>query len=305
MIALTIIIIVAMLKAPPIRVKQYRLMSLLYKSPSSFVYTAIEPTTSEKVVVKLIDMSSTPCERFNLETNIITNVDHRYILKAKKGFDDQGFRVIIMPRIMNGDLQTWIKQGKIRTLTQASKIMYRLCVAIEFLHRQHILHGDIKCANVLMTGEDHPLLIDFGFSVVLKENEHCNCKLGTGSHAAPELLMCKPHSYPSDIWSLGVSFFLLLKGQLPFPDESIEYLRIATVTKHPMLFGGLFDDGPPELRILIKSMLAVDPDLRPTAKRILSDPFFVKVLGKEWIAQETFQNSSFCIHKNMIEAKFS
>ncbi|OHT00147.1 CAMK family protein kinase [Tritrichomonas foetus] len=275
---------------PPTRVKQYRLLSLLHKSPNSFVYAAVEPSTSEKLVIKLIDTTHTPFERYETETSLMNSMNQRYVMRIKKSFDCGGFRVLIMSRAAGGDLHAAVHGGKITSLSQCAKIMYRLLSATDYLHTQRILHGDIKDANVLLlssTSDDpKPALTDFGFAVVLPESEKCHCNLGTGSFASPELLNLEPHSFQSDIWSLGVTFYVLLSGKEPYQSDNLDYLRNILPKRRPTFSGGFFDEAPPSLIKMVESMMALNQIHRPTARHCMESPFFREILGNEWIAKE-------------------
>ena len=278
----------------PTRIREYKLMVLIYRSQNTILYTSINPQTNDKVVIKLINSAKSPKSRLDLETNLALNLNHKYILKGYKYVDISGFRALIMPRAMDGDLSTWIAHRRITSLVTAAKIMFRVLLAIKFLHSLNILHGDIKTANILMmnslTEDPHPAIIDFGFSTILSEGESCHCNLGTGPYAAPELLSYHPHSFPSDIYSLGITFYTLLHGQEPFPNVSVEFLRNIITTKKPTFSGGLFDNAPSSLILMIKSMLNIEPEKRPTASSLLHEKFFESILGADWIEKELEEN---------------
>ena len=295
---------------PPTRIKQYRLISLLHKSPNSFVYASIEPSTREKLVIKLIDTTQTSQERYETETKLMHTLNQRYIMKIHKSFDFNGFRVLVMRRASGGDLHAAVHNGKIKSLLQCTKIMYRLLSAVDFLHTQRILHGDIKDANVLLlsTPDDdikdpRPALTDFGFAVILKDSDFCNCNLGTGSFASPELLNIKPHSLSSDIWSLGVTFYVLISGQEPYPSNNLDYLKYILPKKRPSFTGGFFDEAPYSLVKLIDSMMSLDQARRPTAKMCMENSFFKEILGTEWIERENAECGAqlFSNSKNLID----
>ena len=274
----------------PTRVKQYKLISLIYSSPNSVIYSSIDPQTSQKLILKLINKNRIPSKQYDTETKISMTISHPYLLRALKFFDISDFRVLLFPRVMHGDLQSWIRSGKVNSIEIAAKIMFRLVCAVSYLHSQKILHGDIKSQNVLMlstsTDDPHPSLIDYGFSTFLNHDEYCHCTLATVNHAAPELLAFQPHSFPSDIWSLGITFYNIIRGRTPYPNVESALLQSLILTKQISFYGGLFQMSPPSLATMIKKMLSIDPENRPTASELLNDPFFLDILDHSFIHSE-------------------
>ncbi|KAH0791481.1 CAMK family protein kinase [Histomonas meleagridis] len=259
-------------------------------SPNSYVYSSLEPSTAEKIVLKLIDMAKTPIHRYETETRLMKELSQKYIMKIRKSFDSNGFRVLVMNRAIHGDLNTAVRNGKIKSLEQCGQIMYKLLLAVNYLHSNKVLHGDIKDANVLLfalsNGEIDPALIDFEFASILKDTELCHCNLGTDKFASPELLSLKPHSFPTDIWSLGVTFYILLSGKEPFPNIKIDHFSMEYFKKEPSYKEGFFKCAPPSLKKLIRSMLNINQNQRPTAEECLKSSFFTEILGNEWINRE-------------------
>tara|TARA_Y100000114_G_C11748474_1_gene322929 strand:+ start:297 stop:1202 length:906 start_codon:yes stop_codon:yes gene_type:complete len=99
------------------------------------------------------------------------------------------------------------------------------CLGIEYLHKNNIIHRDIKSANIFLAKEDHVLIGDFGISKVLLNNkELTNTCIGTPFYMTPEMLQHKEYDKSIDIWGLGCFLFELISFRPPFSGYSLRSL---------------------------------------------------------------------------------
>jgi len=277
----------------PTKFGRYKLLNAVCRSQYSVIVSAIDPMTREKVIAKVIDMEIIPRQEVEIETSIMDRINHRYVMKLIRAVDDSGYRAIIMRTANMGDLEMAVREKALNSLGMCARIMYRIVLGIRYLHNKKILHGDIKPANVLLfrvTKEDiKPAITDFGLSTLLNESSICKCNRGTCSFSAPELLNRKPHSYPSDIWSLGATFYYMMTGSTVYPHIPFESLRTIVYTKRPMYQGGLFENAPIALINLIDSMMSTDPNDRPSIHGCLESQFFDTMLDKEFLEKEKIE----------------
>ncbi|KAI8379290.1 kinase-like domain-containing protein [Radiomyces spectabilis] len=156
-------------------------------------------------------------------------------------------------------------------------IFRQLVAAVEYLHSQNILHGDIKPQNILLTKEHQVKLIDFGSAISLDTMSSSFFKgnyTGTPAFMAPELLRKGKHDPDTsiDIWSLGITLFCLHEGYLPFESpnilqlyEKIRSSRAPRLTKES-----------PELQDLLDGLLCNDPEKRLTMPEIKNHPWYLR-----------------------------
>ena len=158
----------------------------------------------------------------------------------------------------DGSLDAWLKKhGKAPTVESAVEIVSGILSGLEHLHSRSIIHRDLKPANILFQGAT-PRLADFGISRVLKSTSQSSNIMGTPSYMAPEAFDGKRNEQ-TDIWSVGVIFYQLLSGRLPFEQADITSLLGAILTRNPE---PLPPTVPKPLQNVIARALAKDPTSR-------------------------------------------
>lgn len=141
--------------------------------------------------------------------------------------------VIVSEYAPGGTLAEW--QARFRTtsppLATVVEIISGILAGLEHLHARNIIHRDLKPANILFQGEI-PRLTDFGISRILKTTSQSSNFAGTPVYMAPEAFDGK-RSPETDLWSVGVIFYELLAGRLPFPQTDFTSLVGAVISRNP------------------------------------------------------------------------
>jgi serine/threonine protein kinase len=264
------------------------------------VFVTSVPGTSEKQAIKLIHHSLMPRARLDNECIIHGLLKHPYVMPLTESFDYQEFRAMLMPRATGGSLLDITSANPI-TL---GKIIYRLFKGIHYLHSLHILHGDLKPSNVLLMRPDwdepHPVVIDFGHSANLCCIDSCDCKLMTYTFSSPELLALKPHSLPSDIWSLGATVYFLLTRQDLLRGANLEALRQSALRLQLSFDAAVWNEFPVSIRALLHGMLRSEPEKRFTIAECIAHQFFADLLGSDWVHKEN-ENVKFLSKRRLTE----
>lgn len=166
-------------------------------------------------------------------------------------------------------------------------IFYQISKAVKFIHENNIVHRDIKPENILLCNNGRAILSDFSASsVMISNNQLFDDTTGTPVFYSPE--ECTGNSYkpkPADIWSLGVSLYIMHYGHLPFfnvIENGIYLSQFYKISKQIQEDPVLFDENipiSPELKDLLLHMLDKDPETRYTIDEVINHPWFKDALS--------------------------
>ncbi|RBR25925.1 uncharacterized protein FIESC28_01198 [Fusarium coffeatum] len=165
-----------------------------------------------------------------------------------------------------------ISHGKLKE-KQARKFSRQIASALDYLHRNSIVHRDLKIENILISKTGDIKIIDFGLSNLFAPRGHLKTFCGSLYFAAPELLQARAYTGPEvDVWSFGIVLYVLVCGKVPFDDQSMPAL-------HAKIKRGLVDYPAwlsSECKHLLSRMLVTDPKQRATMQEVLTHPWMAK-----------------------------
>jgi serine/threonine protein kinase len=240
--------------------KRYRITSLLGEGAMGEVYLASDQQSGRQVAVKILARqlitNSDLIQRFKREAETLQKLDHPNIVKFLDTFEHEGQYVIVMEYLPGGSLHDLIKKGPIQ-VEHVRGITLELCDALVRSHHLNIIHRDIKPENVLLTEAGKPKLADFG---VARLNEgtrmtRSGAQVGTPYYMSPEAWEGKTIDAQADIWSLGVMFFEMLAGQVPFGGDTGAAVMKKVLTAPTPNLKKLRADVPPGLIKIVSRML--------------------------------------------------
>ncbi|XP_063675413.1 serine/threonine-protein kinase Nek8-like isoform X2 [Bolinopsis microptera] len=151
----------------------------------------------------------------------------------------------------------------------------QICLGLEYIHSKNILHRDLKTQNILLCHNQKIAKIgDFGISKVLTSKSKANTVVGSPSYLSPELCSAKPYNQMSDVWALGCVLYEMMALKRAFDAPSLPQLI-------QLIVSGKFDPIPPkiyssQLLFLVRCLLHVDPNKRPTPSDLLQKPILMK-----------------------------
>jgi len=180
-------------------------------------------------------------------------------------------RYLVAPRLFGGTLGRMLKDAKTLAPPIALWIVRQTADALNAMHKKGWLHGDIKPDNIFVARDGHVTLIDLGFARRFDEGLDETELAGSMAYLAPEMftLAAQP-SAACDIYSLGITLFECVTGQVPFTVKGDEELALAHLREIPPNPRTLQPNLSPRLCRLLREMLAKEPLRRPSSDELIS-----------------------------------
>ena len=210
------------------------------------------------------------------EISIMIQLDHPNIIKLYEYYETETFIYLIMELCTGGELFDTIiertESGKPFTEKEAAVIFKQMMSAINYCHSNKIVHRDLKPENLLLLNkeENSPIkVIDFGMSVIYKDNDCMYERVGTAYYIAPEVLEGF-YDEKCDIWSAGIILYILLCGYPPFNGDDDNEIMKNVKTKIFSYPEEEWNSVSEDAKNLINRIL-VDGNIRPSAQEILND----------------------------------
>ena len=206
--------------------KRYQITKLIGRGGMAEVYLAWDTILNREVAIKILksDMSDddVALERFKREAGATTKLTHENIVDVYDVGDDGDKHYIVMEYVKGYTLKQLIKKRGAIPYKEAVWMMKQLAGALMEAHRKGIIHRDIKSQNVLIKADGTIKLSDFGIAIANGSMQltHKDSVIGSVHYLAPELSKGKQATMQSDIYSLGIVFYELLTGDVPYKADT-------------------------------------------------------------------------------------
>lgn len=208
---------------------RYKIKSSLGHGGMSDVYEARDIIFKRPVAIKIINkesfQNSENLVRFENEARIAASLNHPNIVKIYDYGTYEDYPYIVNEFQRGQTLKDALSFKKYFNLQEACSIIIQILDALSYMHSKRIVHRDIKPQNIFYGSDGVAKISDFGISVSmdkkLKNVDENNKVVGTAQYIAPEVIRGHKANAQSDIYSLGVTFFELVTGYLPFDDENV------------------------------------------------------------------------------------
>jgi eukaryotic-like serine/threonine-protein kinase len=254
------------------RLGRYHLEREIGRGAMGIVYLGRDTAINRMVAIKAIPLASEFSDaelvearsRFFREAETAGRLNHPNIVTIYDVGEERGLAYIAMEYLKGRHLSDFAKSDNLMEPRKVLEVIARTADALGFAHKQHVVHRDIKPANLMYDASTDVLKItDFGIARLSGAGStRTGIVLGTPSFMSPEQLEGRTVTGHSDLFSLGVSLFQLLTGQLPFTADSMTGLmqQIAEAPHPPLR--AFRPDLPACVESVIDRALAKNPDAR-------------------------------------------
>ena len=214
-------------------VGRYEILSELGQGAMGIVYKARDPKINRLLAIKTIRFSdefederiAEIKERFLSEAEIAGRLSHSSIVSIYDVGEDFDLTYMAMEFLDGENLQKYCRKDALLPLRKILFIIAETANALDYAHEQGVIHRDIKPANVMLLNDGKIKVTDFGIAKAVSSSKtKSGIVLGTPNYMSPEQINGLKLDGRSDIFSLGVVFFELLTGQLPFHGKTLANL---------------------------------------------------------------------------------
>ncbi|MBN2555926.1 MAG: serine/threonine protein kinase [Anaerolineales bacterium] len=248
---------------------RYEIRRRIGSGGMAHVYQAFDINLQREVAVKILRESLLTDEafstRFLREARAAANLSHPNLVTVHDFGQDQNRYFIVMESVPGSDLKTLLLQENQLAIDRALNIMIQVAAGIGYAHRAGLIHCDLKPHNILITPDQRVKVADFGISRVLasiQPEEHADVVWGSPLYFSPEQADGSPPSPASDVYSLGIIFFEMLAGRLPFESSSAAELAQLHLHAPPPDIRSLRLDVPQALALVLQKTMAKEPSQR-------------------------------------------
>lgn len=214
------------------RIGNYKLVSLLGTGGMGNVYLArrVDEQFEHEVAIKVLQTGrrdSHFVQRILAERQVLANLDHPNICRLLDGGEtDDGVPYLVMEHVRGVPIDEYCDQHKL-SVNERLTLFQHVCMAVDYAHRNLVVHRDVKPSNILITADGEAKLLDFGIAKLIDDTGTATgnvtvdaTRMLTPEFASPEQVRGEPVAIATDVYSLGVLLYQLLCGRGPYRPRS-------------------------------------------------------------------------------------
>ncbi|MDP6117778.1 MAG: FHA domain-containing serine/threonine-protein kinase [Planctomycetota bacterium] len=263
-------------KSSTLSIGDYRITEELGAGGMGKVFKGFEPGSDQVAAVKLLYPSKTTdtfIQSFENEARALARLFHKNIVKIYRFGRHGNVHYIAMEFVKGTNVKKQIKEKRRLPIERCTEVLRQSLVGLDYIHKQEIIHNDVKPSNILV-GEDGTVkLVDFGIvqlSGPVEEDKRSHVA-GTVEYLSPEVVQGGSPTFQSDLYSLGITLYYMLCGKRPFkgktPKDTLK-MHVEKAAAHPSHHRGL----PDELIAIMARLMAKDLKHRyQAATQVLDD----------------------------------
>ena len=264
---------------PGDQLDHYRIDGLVARSGMASIFRGTDVRDGKAVAIKLPhpEMEADPVlfDRFKREEDIGKKLDHPGVVRVFND-EERSRRYMVLEWVDGRLLRQVLNEQKKLPQDRAIRITLGLCKTLDYIHSQGVVHRDLKPENIMVGPNDHVKLIDFGIAANAGSRRLTFAKLteamGTPDYISPEQVKGKRGDARSDIYSLGIMFYEMLTGKVPFTGPNPFVIMNERLLNNPIPPREVNPEISPQLQEIIYRALERDPSKRyPNAREFALD----------------------------------
>jgi serine/threonine-protein kinase len=257
----------------------FRVERVLGRGGMAQVYYGQDIKLQRPVAIKVIDAryrdKPAYAKRFVNEARVLAKWRHEHIIQIYYADDENGLYYYAMEYIDGQDLASIISSyamdGELLPVDDVLQIGNAIADALDYAHKQGVIHRDVKPSNILVSGSGRVVLGDFGLALDQADGS-LGETFGTPHYISPEQASRSANAIPqSDLYSLGVILFEMLVGVVPFNDPSPTSVALQHITEPPPSPRSINPDLSPETeKVLLKALEKSPQDRYQTGNELMN-----------------------------------
>ena len=270
---------------------KYKILSTIGSGGFGTVYLAEDTWIDKKVALKVPHKQGVDFGELLREPRLLASLNHPNIVTIMTAEKQENVFFIVMEFVPGETLEAIVSRDGALDVALALDYTCQICNAVDHAHRQGVLHRDLRPSNVLVSESGMLKVADFGTSRFLEIAAHGTTVIGSPPYMAPEQFHGKA-VFASDLYSLGVTMFQMMTGDLPYdtpsPADLDRLMRGEMLTsarlKNPKIPKAISD-------IILKAMAPEIPARYQRASDLLDDVLAARV-GPKWTPRQTPQGEA-------------
>ena len=258
----------------PEKIGKYRIVDEIGRGNMGTVYSAHDPFADKHVAIKLAhphyinekEIGERFKKLFFNEAQAAGVLNHPSILKIYDADIDEDNCYLVMEYIHAAQtLDQYCKPESLLPVREVVGIIYKIAKALDYAHRQGIIHRDIKPNNILQTESGDIKIADFSIAMIIRDDfldTQFHGFLGSPLYMSPEQINEWPISTNTDIFSLGIIMYEMLTGNHPFKADNLSAISKKITSEKPLSLSEYRNDIPEGLEYALNRMLKKSPDKR-------------------------------------------
>lgn len=254
----------------PVHISKYEVRRELGKGAMGTVYEGFDPVIERPVAIKTILAdylqnveSESAAARFRREAQVGGKLQHPGIVGVYEYGEDETMAFIVMEYVQGRDLRTLLRERGRLELIDVYEVMRQLLAALDYSHKQDVVHRDIKPTNVMVLDGMKIKVMDFGIAKIQSSSlTQVGTVVGTPTHIAPEQLLGLSADRRVDLWAAGVILYEMLTGRAPFIADTPAAVMHKVLQLDPTPPSSLIPSIPPAFDAVVARALAKQPEDR-------------------------------------------